>query len=99
MAAVVAAQLATMPIRLYADCQSVIGAVRQWMVSKTWGSKMHDGFLRFMATQSLAAPFEQIAKVKAHRSLATATSEVDLKEVTANGEVDVLAKAALMATS
>ena len=96
MAAAVAAQLACKPLQLFGDCQAVISGIKKWMASGIWGAKQHDGFLRFIATQSLPAPFEAIHKVKAHRAVASATSEMDKRGIKANAEVDLLAKAALL---
>ena len=80
MAAAVAAQLATSPVRLLADCQSVVGAIQKWVHAKVWGSKMHDGFVRFIATEQMAAPFAEICKINAHRASSAAANEKEAKE-------------------
>ena len=96
MAAAVAAQLASSPLVLRADCKAVVDTLLRWKATRTWGSRMNDGFVRFIATQKMADPFETVCKIKAHRAVSSAIDEEDARDIAGNNEVDLLAKAALL---
>ena len=85
------------PQQAHLDCSAVVQEVSKWLATRRVPNSLHAGFIKFLATETPAMKWvQEVVKVKAHQ-VSKATDQACLaREIVANNQVDIRAKAGLL---